>query len=405
MKNVLKLSLGVLTSIAGFLEVGSIGTSLQAGAAFRFSLLWPIAVGGICIAFLTEMSGRLAAVGHHTIVDATRERFGIDLHAAIVGGQVVVDVLVLAAEIGGVALALQLATGIALRWWAIPVAFAVWIALWRGTFGAIEHGITFLGLLTLAFVVAAVRLHPDVGALAAGLVPRLPERERASYAFTAVSILGATISPYLISFYSSGAVEERWSERDLGPNRVTAALGMGFGSVLSMAVVVVAAMVLGPRGIVVERYHQAAGVLTPVFPHWGYALFVASLAIGCFGAAVEIALDLSYVLAQAFGWSWGEDQRPAEDARFCLVYSLAVPVACLFTLAGMDPLRLTLVSMAITVLVLPLPIAPLLAIMNDPHYLGNHRNGVIGNVAVVAILVMAVLLALVAIPLEVLGGG
>ena len=51
MKNLTKIGLGILTSIGGYLEVGSMGTAIQAGAAFRYSLLWAIACGTICIAF------------------------------------------------------------------------------------------------------------------------------------------------------------------------------------------------------------------------------------------------------------------------------------------------------------------------------------------------------------------
>ena len=105
MKNLAKIGLGILTSVGGYLEAGSLGTALQAGAAFHYSLLWAIALGTICLAFLVEMTGRLAAVSHHTMVDAMRKRFGIHLQVWPLGAQVIVDLLVLASEIGGVALA------------------------------------------------------------------------------------------------------------------------------------------------------------------------------------------------------------------------------------------------------------------------------------------------------------
>ena len=87
------------------------GTALQAGAAFRYSLLWAIALGTICIAFLCEMTGRLAAVSHHTVVAAVRERFGLSFQIWPLAAQIIVDLFVLACELGGAALALQLATG------------------------------------------------------------------------------------------------------------------------------------------------------------------------------------------------------------------------------------------------------------------------------------------------------
>src|SRR5438132_10714879 len=71
-----EIALGIATSIGGFLDVGSIATSAQAGARYGFQLLWAVGIGTLCLIFLTEMSGRLAAVSRHTVADAVRERFG-----------------------------------------------------------------------------------------------------------------------------------------------------------------------------------------------------------------------------------------------------------------------------------------------------------------------------------------
>ncbi len=155
----LEIALGIITGIGGFLETGSLATSAQAGAAFGFQLIWAIALGVICIAFLVEMAGRLAAISHHTLPDAMRERFGIRFFLAPLVAVGLVSFLVLAAEIGGVALALQFASGVSFRVWALPVAAAAWLLLWKGTFGVVEKGASLLGLVTIAFVVGAVRLH------------------------------------------------------------------------------------------------------------------------------------------------------------------------------------------------------------------------------------------------------
>jgi len=72
MKRILDLALGIVTSVGGFLEIGSIATAAQAGASFGFQLAWAIALGTLCIAFLVEMAGRFAAVSKHTIADAMR---------------------------------------------------------------------------------------------------------------------------------------------------------------------------------------------------------------------------------------------------------------------------------------------------------------------------------------------
>jgi Mn2+/Fe2+ NRAMP family transporter len=402
-KNIAKIGLGILTSVGGYLEVGSMGTALQAGAAYRYGLLWAIGVGTICIAFLVEMTGRLAAASHHTVVDAMRQHFGISFQIWPLAAQVVVDLLVLASEIGGASLALELITGISIRVWALPVAIAIWVLLWRATFGAIEHGVAILGLVTLSFVVAAVSLKPDWHDVGRGLVPHLSKHDPAHYAYLAVGILGATVSPYLVTFYSSGAIEERWTKKDLTPNRISAGLGMTFGGAISAGVMIVAALVLAPRGIAADSYQQAAAVLSVPLGRWGFWLFCASLAVGCIGAALELALDVSYIVAQTFGWEWGEDQKPSEEARFPLVYTGALVLATVPSLLGVDPLKLTMFSMAVTVLALPLVVAPLMVIMNDPRYLKQFTNGWITNLAVVVIIVLAFVLAAIAVPVQFLG--
>ena len=400
----MQLALGVVTSIAGFVEVGSLSTALRAGATFGFQLLWAIGLAAACLIFLIEMSGRLAAVSKHTVAEAVRERMGFGYHVVPFVAEMVVDFLVLASEIGGACFALQLLTGIQFQYWAIPVALAAWLALWKGTFGMIENGVSLMGLIALCFVVAAVQLHPRGRDVAAGLLPSLPEHHAPSYWFLVVNIVGATISPYLMNFYSSGAVEEEWAEDSLVGNRVTAALGMGFGSCVSMCVLIVSAMVLHPEGVKVESFEQGALVLTRAFPYWGFVLFGLALFVACFGAALEVGVNSAYVPSQALGWNWSENVKPTEDARFSLVYTVAIFGASLLMLIGIDPVRLTMFSTALTVLILPLVVFPFLVVMNDQRYLKEFRNGWFANAAVIFILALAFMLALVAIPLEILGG-
>jgi Mn2+/Fe2+ NRAMP family transporter len=315
-----------------------------------------------------------------------------------------VSLLVLGAEMGGVAAALEMATGIKLPIWAIPVALISWGLLWRATFSIIENGVSLLGLVTVAFAIGAMKLHPDYGAVARGAVPTLPRQDAAHYWFVAVSVLGASISPYLYYFYSSGAIEEKWDETYLAANRAIAAIGMGFGGFLSVAVLVLAAILFHPHNIDVDKYQQLPGLLTPIFGRTGFWLVIASLAIACLGATLEISLALAYLIAQGLGWNWGEDLEPRDDARFSLSYTLIVAAAMLFVLVGVDPLKLTEISMALTAASLPVGVFPFLILMNDKKYLQTHTNGYVGNAVVLAISVMAAVLAIVSIPLEIVGG-
>src|SRR5690349_16313034 len=134
MKKILEIALGIVTSVGGFLEIGSIATAAQAGAEFSFQLVWAIVLGGICIIFLVEQAGRFSAVSGRTIPDAIRERFGFNYFAFLYLVLAIVSLLVLSAEIGGVCIALELATGIGFQWWALPAALVIWFIIWKGTF-------------------------------------------------------------------------------------------------------------------------------------------------------------------------------------------------------------------------------------------------------------------------------
>lgn len=405
MKKLAEIALGVITSVGGFLEVGSLATSAQAGAEFRFQLAWALLLGVLCLTLLMEMGGRLAAVSKRTVADQLRERFGFRFFAVPLVVTMVVSWLVLAAEIGGVGLALQMITGIAFRWWALPVVVVGWLLLWLGTFKAVENGTAILGLVSLVFLVAAVVLHPHWSRVAAGLVPSAPNGNRARYWYLAVSILGASISPYLYLFYSSGAIEDRWEPGYLGVNRATAVLGNLFGGGLAVMVLVVAAVVFLPLGIRIDRYEQLGLILTPALGRAGFVLFLATLGITCFGATVEITLAMAYLLAQGLGWDWGESTKPARNARFAVAYTVIIVSAALPMLGGLDPLAVTNFSMVLTAASLPVSVVPLLVLMNDRDVMMRHANGWLGNLALAAVSILSVVLLLAAIPLQLLGGG
>ena len=76
MKKIVEIALGIVTSVGGFLEIGSIATAAQAGAEFSFQLIWAIVLGGICIIFLVEQAGRFSAVSGRTIPDAAGDLEG-----------------------------------------------------------------------------------------------------------------------------------------------------------------------------------------------------------------------------------------------------------------------------------------------------------------------------------------
>jgi len=252
-------------------------------------------------------------------------------------------------------------------------------------------------------MVAAIRLRPEWSSVGSAMLPSMPHGDKARYGFLAVSILGASISPYLMYFYSSGAIEEKWDRTYLPINRFIAGFGMTFGGVLSMAVLIVAALALRPQGIQLDTFPQAALMLTTALPKYGFYFFALSMVFACFGAALEISLAIAYFFAQGFGWNWSQNLKPSKNARFAFVYTLIILLAGIPLVLGIDPIKVTMMSMALTSATLPIAIVPFLFLMNDPIFLGKHRNGWISNSVVAIVIVISFVLALISIPLEIAG--
>jgi Mn2+/Fe2+ NRAMP family transporter len=145
-------------------------------------------------------------------------------------------------------------------------------------------------------------------------------------------------------------------------------------------------------------------MFVPVFGRWAVLLFACALGVGCFGAAIEITLNAGYVLAQSFGWPWGIDKPRRDTARFCAAFTMVLLLALIVGLLGFDPLQMTLISVALTVVVMPLMVLPFLVLMNDQQYVNTHKSGAFGNGFLAVLTILGALMALVVIPLEIFGG-
>jgi Mn2+/Fe2+ NRAMP family transporter len=87
-----------------------------------------------------------------------------------------------------------------------------------------------------------------------------------------------------------------------------------------------------------------------------------------------------------------------------LTYTLILLLAAIPLLFGVDPIKVTMISMALTAATLPLAIVPFLFLMNDPIYLGKHQNGWVSNSVVAIVILISFVLAVISIPLQIIGG-
>lgn len=404
MKKVFAVALGILTAIGGFVDIGDLVTNAAVGARFGVSLVWVVVVGVVGICVFAEMSGRVAAVSGRATFDLIRERLGPRMGLLNLLASMAVTFLTLAAEIGGVALALELASSVNVYLWIPFVGAALWIVLWRVKFAVLENAFGLAGLALVVFAVAAWRLGPNWGDLAsAAASPSVPASEGvAVYAYYGVALFGAAMTPYEVFFFSSGGVEERWGPKDLRLMRANVFIGFPLGGLLSVAIAVVAATVLLPAGIQVDTLGQVAMPVVAALGKLGLALALLGFFAATFGAACETGLSVGYSVSQYFGWQWGKWVAPLRAARFHTVVLLSCVAAVGLLLTTVDPIMLTEYSVVFSAVALPLTYLPILVVANDRTYMGEHANGRLANALGSIYLVIVLVASVVAIPLMII---
>jgi manganese transport protein len=221
MRKVLGITLGIMTALGGFVDFGQIVFTLQAGASFRYALLWPIVLETIAIILYMEICGRIAVASREPVFAVVRDRLGNKLGLAVLAASNLLNLITCAAELGGVAILLHLLTDRPEKALLVGVAMAV-------------------------AAVAAWMLGPNWNALGRGLIPRLSmgeSHQTLRYWFFAVGIFSAMLMEYEVHFYSSGALEEDWSEEDLPENFMVASFGSILGATLTVALLAIGALV------------------------------------------------------------------------------------------------------------------------------------------------------------------
>ncbi len=401
MRKVLAITLGILTAIGGFVDIGDIVANAAIGARYRWALAWVVVVGIIGIVLFAEMAGRVAAVSGRAVFDLIRERLGPRLALANLLASFFVNLMTLTAEIAGVALALELATDVNYLLWLPVCAFAVWFVIWRVKFETMEDVFGLIGLAMIVIAVAVFRSGPDWGSMFhEASHPSLdPGQGLPTYFYYAIALFGAAMTPYEVFFFSSGAVEEHWTRSDLFINRANVYIGFPLGGLLSLAIMSASAIYLAPLGISVEHLGQVALPISLALGKTGLALVILAFFAATFGAALETALSSGYTIAQYFGWQWGKFVKPRDAARFHTVVLAAIVVAAIIGLSSIDPIKVTEYSLIFSAVALPLTYFPILVVANDPGYMGDKVNGRLSNFLASIYLVIVVVAAVAAIPL------
>jgi Mn2+/Fe2+ NRAMP family transporter len=282
----------------------------------------------------------------------------------------------------------------------------LWLILSRSKFERIERAYGVAGLAMLVLLVAVWRQHPAAGDLTHGALHpwRPPHETLYAYWYLAIAQFGAMTTPYEVFFFSSGAVEERWTTSDLNVERANVFIGFPLGTILALALMIMGAVVLKPHGIAVSHLSQVGLPISLSLGRTGVWLFLFGSFAAVFGAAAEASLSTAYSICQYFGRQWGKYVRRSEAPMFFRILLVTLVIAMVGGLI-FDPIKVTLLAIVLSAAAIPLTFFPIFVVANDPDFVGDKVNGTVVNALSIALLVVMAVMSLATIPLLIVTRG
>ena len=405
MKQIVQLTLGIMTALGGFVDLGQIVFTMQAGALFGYGLMWAIVLGAIAIILYMEMCGRVAAVAQKPVFAVVRNKLGPKLGLPTLIASNLLNFLTCAAELGAIAIVLHLLFGVNEHLALVAGAVLLGAIVWVLKFQWIERTFGLSGLMMIVFAIAALALKPDWGAVTAGLIPRNPGgdgKHLLLYAYYAVGIFSALLMEYEVHFYSSGAIEEGWTAKDLPENTIVATSGIILGSLLTCALLGLGALVFLPQSIFPDLLSTTA--LPVALAKGSTALLLGLLGIlACVAsAAVETALSAGYNWCQYFEIKWDKNVPPREVPVFTRMWVGTLIAALVLALSGIKPLTLVNFSIIFGMTLMPFTYYPILTAASDRALMGEHATKQVQRVLGWICFGIIIIAALAAFPLMII---
>jgi NRAMP (natural resistance-associated macrophage protein)-like metal ion transporter len=373
---------GLITGCADD-DPSGISTYSMSGAVFGYGLLWTALISFPLMVGVQMMCGRLGMVTGRGLAGVVRRRYSKWVLWGACTLLIVANVVNIAADLGGMADATQMITGVnALVWTPLYTALIVGFLFWS-SYRQIARVFKWITLVLLAYVVTAFFAHVDWRrALLLTLVPH-PIWSR-DYVEVLVGILGTTISPYLFFWQASQEVEE---ERAMGRNlarrkgatkeelqalKVDVITGMFASNFIMYFIILTTAATLNAHGIVkIDTAKQAAEALRPLAGNLAYLLFTLGLiGTGMLGVPV-LAGSCAYAISEAAAWRGSLEKKPRGAKKFYTVLGVAMALGLAIDFAGLDAIKMLFWSAVTNGILAPPLILLILLVTSDRTVMGD----------------------------------
>ena len=382
-----RLGPGLITGAADD-DPSGIGTHSQVGAQFGYGLSWTFLFSFPLMVAIQEVAAQIGRVTGAGIARNLRRHYPRPLLVLMVGLLLVANIVNLGADLAAMGAAVGLLIGGPLWLYTLLFgAFCVIVEIWL-SYERYASVLKWATLSLFAYVAVVIVAHVPWGeALTSLVVPRI--EYTGAYATAVVAILGTTISPYLFFWQASQEIEEQKlhkakplciTPKDAGPElkriRIDTLTGMGFSSIVSLAIVFATAATLHANGVRdIETSAQAAEALRPIAGNFAFALF----ALGIIGtgllAVPVLAGSAAYAVTEMFGIASSLDAQPTKARLFYGTIAVTTMLGVSLQYVGIDPARALYWAAVVNgVLAAPLMVMMMLIVRN-PRAMGRLTLG------------------------------
>lgn len=255
----------------GYMDPGNWATDLAGGSKFGYKLIWVLLMSNLMALLLQGLAARLGIVRGRDLAQVNRESYPKSVNFIL---YLLAEIAIAAtdlAEVLGMAIGLNLLTGLPLIWGVIITVLDTFILLFLQRMGmrVMEAFIIALILIIgVSFLIEILLAKPDLGEMAQGFIPSIPNNEAL---YIAIGIIGATVMPHNLYLHSS-IVQTRKIKRDeksiryaLKMNTVDSAIALNLAFLVNAAIMVLAAATFFKTGRTdVAQLEQAHELLSPL---------------------------------------------------------------------------------------------------------------------------------------------
>lgn len=381
-----ELGPGLITGAADD-DPSGISTYSVAGAAFGFNQLWTAIFSFPLMAAVQLMCARLGMVTGRGLAGVIRRRYPRWVLWGACALLVIANTVNIAADLGGMAAAMEMITGVrAFVWQPLFAALIIVLMIWS-SYRQIAHVFKWLTLVLFAYIAAAALAHPPWGVvLRATLMPHV--EWNAQYLATFIAILGTTISPYLFFWQAAQEVEEERSQgrrtikqrqgatdAELHAARTDVISGMAFAGIVMYFIILTTGATLHATGQHdIETARQAAEALRPLAGDAAYLLFTLGLVgTGMLGVPV-LAGSAAYAIAEAMHWRGSLNDRPRAASKFYAVLTISVIAGLSLDYLGFNAVRMLFWAAVVNGVLAPPLIVLVVLLTSDKKVMGTRVN-------------------------------